>query len=77
MFLRLEGWCRKMQFREIRVRQYAAIAFSNIIHDSFEPFEGSLLPGHPVEVSSSWTIVLETAYLRSVNALHLLLQSTL
>jgi hypothetical protein len=62
-----------MQFREMRVRQYAVVAFSNIIHDSFEPFEGSLLPGNPVKVRSSWAIVLEAAYLRAVDALYLLL----
>jgi hypothetical protein len=62
------------EVREMRL--YTVVTFSNIVHDSFEPFKGSLLSGNPVEVSSSWTIVLETAYLRAVDAFHLLLQST-
>ena len=62
----------KKQLREMRVRQYAVVAPSNLIHDSFEPFERSLLSGDPVEVSPSWTIVLEAAYLRAVDAFHLL-----
>ncbi|KAL5227758.1 hypothetical protein ABZP36_016023 [Zizania latifolia] len=53
---------------ELGARQYIVLAFSNIIHDSFEPLEGPLLSGHPVEVSSSWSIVLEAAYLRTMYA---------
>ena len=40
---------------------YIVIALGDIIHNTFEPFEGALLSGNPVEVCSSWPIGLETA----------------
>jgi hypothetical protein len=68
-------YCRGMACEDAIKRNesvYTVIALGHLIHDSFEPLEGSLLSGDPVEVSPSWTIVFEAAYLRAVDAFHLL-----
>ena len=47
---------------EVRMWEYyIVIALGDIIHNTFEPFEGALLSCNPVEVGSSWPICLETA----------------